>query len=166
MKIGKQIVQLQASLATLQEVPRASKKVEEDPYGRFPFQHAALEGLDALGSSVKTTRMNKRRIAALARQYGLEDVLRWVPKDVRWTPFLFHSILTTLTDNYVAHPTFGFGDWCYSYSSIIRCGRCSSTRERRTGCKPEGKGLYIKTSWVQDWHFMSPAKTAFLGGVL
>jgi large subunit ribosomal protein L15 len=83
-RIGKRIVLLQASLVLIQEPTAYSKKIPEDPYGRTPFQHPALQGLDSLSTDAKSSMTDKKRLAALAKQYGLQEVLRWLPRKVRF----------------------------------------------------------------------------------
>lgn len=83
--IGKRIVELESSLAivnspmsTRQNVVRPS----QDPYGRAPFKHAALDGLANLTDHTKSQTLDTRRLAQLAERYGLTSVLRWKPKKV------------------------------------------------------------------------------------
>jgi len=81
-RVGKRIVLLQASLALIQEPTTYSKKIPEDPYGRTPFQHPALQRLDSLSTDAQSSMTDKKRLAALGKQYGLQEVLRWLPKKV------------------------------------------------------------------------------------
>ncbi|ODH51040.1 hypothetical protein GX48_02825 [Paracoccidioides brasiliensis] len=77
--LGKQIVQLQASLSLLESASTSSPK-QEDPYGRAPFDHPSLQGLEVLTQDNKNMKLNRTKIAQLAHQYKLEEVLRWVPR--------------------------------------------------------------------------------------
>ena len=82
---GKLIVELQTSLALVSASSTAgsSGSPQPDQYGRIPFKHPALEGLDSLTEHGKTTALEKIRVAGLAESYGLDAVLRWKPKKVR-----------------------------------------------------------------------------------
>jgi large subunit ribosomal protein L15 len=75
-------VELQASLALLQDTPNYPKEAPTDPHGRSPFEHPALEGLDNLTGEAKRSLMSKRHVANLAQTYGLQKVMRWTPKKV------------------------------------------------------------------------------------
>lgn len=83
LSIGKQIVQLQASLSLLESSSNASPEKLEDPYGRTAFEHPSLQGLDILTEDNKNMRVNRTKLAELAQQYKLQEVLRWVPRYVR-----------------------------------------------------------------------------------
>ncbi|OJD19212.1 hypothetical protein AJ78_00825 [Emergomyces pasteurianus Ep9510] len=78
--LGKQIVQLQASLSLLESASVISPKKVEDPYARTPFEHPSLQGLEALTQDNKNMRLNRTKLAGLAQQYKLQEVLRWVPR--------------------------------------------------------------------------------------
>ncbi|KAG5305174.1 RNase III domain-containing protein [Histoplasma capsulatum G186AR] len=78
--LGKQIVQLQASLSLLESSSNASPEKLEDPYGRTAFEHPSLQGLDILTEDNKNMRVNRTKLAELAQQYKLQEVLRWVPR--------------------------------------------------------------------------------------
>ena len=77
-------MELQTSLALVYGSSTSQTEVvlEQDQYGRIPFKHPALEGLDSLTEHGKDTTIDKRRIAGLAESYGLDAVLRWKPKRV------------------------------------------------------------------------------------
>ncbi|WEW56058.1 hypothetical protein PRK78_001493 [Emydomyces testavorans] len=78
--LGKQLVSLQATLALIQDPASYSQQLPKDPHGRTPFQHPSLQGLEVLSSPARTTLTDKKRMAALARQYELDSVLRWRPR--------------------------------------------------------------------------------------
>ncbi|KAI2023819.1 hypothetical protein LOZ12_000215 [Ophidiomyces ophidiicola] len=78
--LGKQLVSLQATLAIIQDPASYSQVRSEDPHGRVPFQHPVLEGLEVLSGSAAKDLTQKKRMAALARQYDLHEVLRWLPR--------------------------------------------------------------------------------------
>ncbi|KAI9374485.1 ribonuclease-III-like-domain-containing protein [Aspergillus egyptiacus] len=80
--LGKRIVMLQASLALAQSPANASKTAPSDPFGREPFTHPALDGLNNLDPAAKKFLTNKSKISDLAQhQYKLLQVLRWNPVD-------------------------------------------------------------------------------------
>ena len=83
---GRRIIELQTSLALVHGPSSARPAPTVDEYGRMPFQHAALEGLEGLstGENAKYHFLNKDRVAQLAESYGLDDVVRWKPKNVRY----------------------------------------------------------------------------------
>lgn len=75
-------MELQSSLALL-SMPRGpigGRKA--DPFGREPFTHPGLDGLRNLSPKAKEELVGKPRLAALAREYGFERVMRWKPKKV------------------------------------------------------------------------------------
>lgn len=81
MRIGKRIVQLQASLALVQN-QTASARPQKDQYGRVPFAHPALNGLENLSSQKKSFLTDRRKMAELAQKYDMQKVVRWQPRDV------------------------------------------------------------------------------------
>ncbi|KAH1411634.1 hypothetical protein KXV89_006742 [Aspergillus fumigatus] len=78
--LGKRIVQLQASLALVQNPGNASSSTIPDSFGREPFAHPALEGLKNLSASTKSILTSKPKLAELAQKYELQKVLRWSPR--------------------------------------------------------------------------------------
>ncbi|GAQ09461.1 hypothetical protein ALT_6782 [Aspergillus lentulus] len=78
--LGKRIVQLQASLALVQNPGNASSSTTPDSFGREPFAHPALEGLKNLSPSTKSFLTSKPKLAELAQKYELQKVLRWSPR--------------------------------------------------------------------------------------
>lgn len=79
---GKRIVQLQTSLALVQNPANSAGPVAEDPHGRQSFAHPALEGLDSLSDSTKVLLTGKTKLAQLAQKYDMQNVLRWSPRKV------------------------------------------------------------------------------------
>ncbi|KAA8646992.1 mitochondrial 54S ribosomal protein mL57 [Aspergillus tanneri] len=77
--LGKRIVQLQASLALVQS-PGNPANAAPDAFGREPFSHAALDGLNNLSISTKNFLTEKSKLAELAQKYEMEKVLRWSPR--------------------------------------------------------------------------------------
>ena len=72
--LGKRIVDVQVSLA-LMSMPRIAVWGEESEEG-------SLSGLENLSPVTKTRVAEKRRVAALARQVGIGEVMRWKPRNV------------------------------------------------------------------------------------
>ena len=77
-------MELQTSLALVSgsSTPETEAAPPPDQYGRIPFTHPALQGLDSLTEHNKSSVIDKRRVAGLAEEYGLDTVLRWKPKRV------------------------------------------------------------------------------------
>lgn len=75
---GKQIITLQASLALLD----GSTSNPIDPYSREPFRHPALRGVEILSTPTRDKLLAKKKVSALAVDYGLHEVLRWLPRKV------------------------------------------------------------------------------------
>jgi len=82
---GKRIVDLQTSLALLNGPKHSQSQPTGTPdeYGRVPFEHPALRGLDGLTEKAKAAVLDKRRLAGLAEKYRLRGVIRWKPRKVR-----------------------------------------------------------------------------------
>ena len=80
--IGRRIVELQTSLTLVHSSSLKPHAPQDDEYGRTPFHHPALEGLSRLGLHMKLRYIDKRRVAQLAKDYGLDTVLRWKPHRV------------------------------------------------------------------------------------
>lgn len=75
IELGKRIVNLQSSLALL-SMPT--------PHNATKTAHPALEGLDNISIQAKGTLLTKERLAQVAHQIGLQKVMRWQPKRVRF----------------------------------------------------------------------------------
>lgn len=73
---------LQTSLAMLHTASPHPKVAAPDPYGRTPFEHPALEGLEVLSLEAKLDMTHRKRLAQIAEAYGLAGVIRWKPKQV------------------------------------------------------------------------------------
>ncbi|KAE8349290.1 RNase III domain protein [Aspergillus coremiiformis] len=78
--LGKRIVQLQASLALVQNPGNTKTTATPDSFHRVPFSHPALDGLNNLSPETKDFLTNKLKLAELARKYEMEKVLRWSPR--------------------------------------------------------------------------------------
>jgi len=55
-----------------------------DKYGREPFQHRSLEMLDNLNAMQPLNIVTREKVQQLAVDVGLDRVLRWKPKTVRF----------------------------------------------------------------------------------
>ncbi len=82
MKKGKRILELQLSLALMNGAIANPITPPPDPYGRVPFQHPALEGLEALTRGSKRVLDLGKELPQLAYKYELDSVIRWKPKQV------------------------------------------------------------------------------------
>ena len=82
---GKRILELQCSLGLISvaDTSQPQKLEHRDPHGRDPFRHPAIESVECLLGSSHHWFTNHRQLATLAEQYGLPDVVRWHPRDVR-----------------------------------------------------------------------------------
>lgn len=62
---------------------RDSPAPAQDPFGREPFQHSALANVDKLNLRQPQEVASKEKLAKLAMEVGLLEVVRWKPKMVR-----------------------------------------------------------------------------------
>lgn len=71
----------------MQNVPKpesGTATATEDEFGRMPFAHPALDGVNNLTDKMKHNYLDKMKLAMLAKRYGLQRVIRWNPKNVRY----------------------------------------------------------------------------------
>ncbi|MCJ1258591.1 hypothetical protein MMC24_006424 [Lignoscripta atroalba] len=78
--LGKRIVELQTSLGLIHSRLNAPASVTADQYGRTPFQHPALDGLEGLNQTSRAEMIECARVAGVAERYGLLGVIRWKPR--------------------------------------------------------------------------------------
>lgn len=78
---GKRILSLQVSLGLLQIDPEGYLKGQQDPWGRTPFEHEDLKGIENLAGRGKDFLLHQKQMTKVAELYGLQDVVRWEPKD-------------------------------------------------------------------------------------
>ena len=100
--LGKRIVQLQASLALAQNVSapgakNAQSQAQNDQFGRVPFTHPALDGLNNLSAETKKVLTERSKLAELGQKYDLQKVIRWSPRKVCPDASLVYSQLTTVS---------------------------------------------------------------------
>lgn len=82
--LGRQIVELQTSLGLLTAADTNSyTSRSEDAYGRQAFQHPATDNVEVLNAGGKQFFLHHRQMSGIAARYGLPEVVRWQPKDVR-----------------------------------------------------------------------------------
>lgn len=86
VSIGRRILNLQKSLFIASRSSTTPIRPRPDMYGRLPFQHPALDGVQNLlaldtPDDPKYLR-GRQEIAALADRYGLGSVMRWKPRSV------------------------------------------------------------------------------------
>ena len=94
---GKRIVDLQTTLAMLTTTTSARYlKDYKDPYGRQPFEHPALEGIETLNGGARDYFTHHKQLSALAQNYGFQDVVRWVPKRVGASCYDYYCLKTNL----------------------------------------------------------------------
>lgn len=89
VSIGQRIVNLQKSLFLASRSSATPISSRPDMYGRIPFQHPALDGVQNLLSTDSRDAQDdprflgeRRDIALLAERYRLPRVIRWRPKCV------------------------------------------------------------------------------------
>ncbi|EOA84120.1 uncharacterized protein SETTUDRAFT_42814 [Exserohilum turcica Et28A] len=84
--LGRRIVELQTSQALINspqesQWPRDSNGVPmSDEFGRKPYLHPALTGLQGLTEEAENMVLSKSRLAPIAERYGLDKVTRWKPR--------------------------------------------------------------------------------------
>ena len=61
----------------------------KDPYGREPFQHPSLDGINNLSATTPNDVLQIPKMHKLAMEIGLAKVLRWKPRLVRKLPPIF-----------------------------------------------------------------------------
>jgi len=78
--LGKRIVEFQTSTLLVAAPRNPTAQRGPDEFDRMPFEHPALEGLTNLSERIKLEILHKNRLAQLAREYGVDAVLRWKPR--------------------------------------------------------------------------------------
>ncbi|EXJ60721.1 hypothetical protein A1O7_04874 [Cladophialophora yegresii CBS 114405] len=80
---GKRILELQCSLGLISvaDPSRYQRAEDQDPHGREPFRHPAIESVECLLGSAHHWFTSHKQLANLAEQYGLPEVVRWHPRD-------------------------------------------------------------------------------------
>ncbi|KNG47778.1 rnase iii domain protein [Stemphylium lycopersici] len=84
--LGRRIVELQTSQALISspqenQWPRDSNGLPmNDEFGRKPYLHPALNGVQGLTAEAESLVLSKERLAQIAERYNLDKVTRWKPK--------------------------------------------------------------------------------------
>ncbi|KAG9524518.1 RNase III domain protein, partial [Aureobasidium melanogenum] len=83
--LGKRLCDVQCSLALIEQPSQVSTYTDfnSETTGRYKqFRHPAMRGVDNVSEFAKNKTLDKQRLASLARQYGLDAVVRWKPRNV------------------------------------------------------------------------------------
>lgn len=82
---GRRILILQTNLALLNSPtpPNTQRRHSNPSEMRIPFDHPALEGLSNLSGTPMGEILTKSRLAAVATQAGMRDIMRWQPRFVQ-----------------------------------------------------------------------------------
>ncbi|KAI4760900.1 RNase III domain protein [Aureobasidium sp. EXF-3400] len=82
--LGKTLCNVQCSLALLEQPSRPEDRfpVERIRNQHKSYAHPAMRGLHHVSDFAKQQTLSKERLASLARQYGLNAVVRWKPRNV------------------------------------------------------------------------------------
>ena len=57
-------------------------EAQDDGFDRVPFKHPSLDGIENFSRYSVPEIISKERMATLALQTGLNEVIRWKPKNV------------------------------------------------------------------------------------
>ncbi|KAI4722975.1 RNase III domain protein [Aureobasidium sp. EXF-10727] len=76
--LGKRLCDVQCSLALIEQGP--SLQGWQEP--KKKWSHPAMRGVENLSDFSKNQTLDKDRLASLARQYGLDAVVRWKPRNI------------------------------------------------------------------------------------
>jgi large subunit ribosomal protein L15 len=78
---GRQILALEATRSILVAPKESLPPVKiVDDFGREPFSHPALANVDKLNARQPQDIVHKDKLAKLAREIGLPQVIRWKPR--------------------------------------------------------------------------------------
>ncbi|KAH0337334.1 RNase III domain protein, partial [Aureobasidium melanogenum] len=83
--LGKRLCDVQCSLALIEQPSQIPTYTKPDPEatGKYKqYRHPAMRGVDNVSEFAKNKTLDKQRLASLARQYGLDAVVRWKPRNV------------------------------------------------------------------------------------
>ena len=82
--LGKTLCNVQCSLALIEQPasPEILHAIERKRNQPKPFAHPAMRGVHNVSDFAKNKTLDKERLASLARQYGLDAVVRWKPRNV------------------------------------------------------------------------------------
>ncbi|KAL2175875.1 mitochondrial 54S ribosomal protein mL57 [Thermothelomyces heterothallicus CBS 202.75] len=77
---GRLIVSLETTRHIMVTPAPAQGSPTQDSFGREPFQHSALANVDKLSSKQPMDVVSKEKLAKLAIEVGLPEVVRWKPR--------------------------------------------------------------------------------------
>ncbi|KAK3373108.1 ribonuclease-III-like-domain-containing protein [Lasiosphaeria ovina] len=77
---GRQILALETTRLILLAPSPYARTGNEDPHDREPFQHPALQNIDKLIDTPPQSVIYKQKMANLAKDIGLLEVIRWKPR--------------------------------------------------------------------------------------
>jgi large subunit ribosomal protein L15 len=80
--LGKTLCNVQCSLALIEQPARPEDLEKIKSNSRKQFAHPAMRGVHNVSDFAKSQTLDKERLASLARQYGLDAVVRWKPRNV------------------------------------------------------------------------------------
>lgn len=81
IKAGRQIIELQATLAVLNSASSSGTTHQQNN----PYYHPATANVEVLNGERKAAYMHPLQMSSVAAAYGLPEVVRWQPKDVSST---------------------------------------------------------------------------------
>ncbi|KAK4096708.1 hypothetical protein N658DRAFT_501276 [Parathielavia hyrcaniae] len=76
---GRLIVSLETTRHII-VAPTPARDPPRDPFGREPFQHSALANIDKLNAKQPVNVVSKEKLAKLAVDVGMPEVIRWKPR--------------------------------------------------------------------------------------
>lgn len=80
---------MQTNIALTQSVIGTATQSPTDPNDdRVPSTDPKLEGLANLADMPLGTVLTKERLATLATSFGMREVMRWQPRNVRLSPMI------------------------------------------------------------------------------
>ncbi|KAK5655635.1 hypothetical protein OQA88_5566 [Cercophora sp. LCS_1] len=77
---GRHVLALETTRSILVSPVAPDATHPEDSFGREPFKHPALDSVDKLSWTQPQDIIQKEKIARLAQEVGLPEVLRWKPR--------------------------------------------------------------------------------------
>jgi len=79
--LGRRLVEAETSIALLTDSSSKVAPIEVDGYGRRPFSHPQLKGVEHLVHKPLSAILTTWSLFNLADKYGIPRVLRWKPKN-------------------------------------------------------------------------------------
>ena len=140
LRTGKRILELQCSLGLISvaDTSHYHRTEDEDPYGRRPFRHPAIESVECLLGGSHHWFTSHKQLANLAEQYGLPEVVRWHPRDVGGLALIPHSLLVANSVIARTSPSVRLRTRLRTSNSCNNRGAVSRAGWR--SCKPNSEG--------------------------